>query len=53
MTVNVVEALGYVATLGSHRVSSDSPLVRYGAQRAFVRAAVINGGRELLVDLMP
>lgn len=48
---NLVEALGYVATLGSHRVSSDAPLVRYGAQRAFVRAAVVNGGRELLVDL--
>ncbi|MCX2731279.1 DNA replication/repair protein RecF [Saccharopolyspora sp. NFXS83] len=48
---NLVEALGYVATLGSHRVSSDAPLVRYGSQRAFVRAAVINDGRELLVDL--
>ena len=32
---NLVEALGYVATLGSHRVSGDAPLVRYGAQRAF------------------
>jgi len=48
---NLVEALGYVATLGSHRVSTDAPLVRDGAQRAFVRAAVVNGGRELLVDL--
>ncbi|GAB3286576.1 DNA replication/repair protein RecF [Parasphingorhabdus pacifica] len=48
---NLVEAVGYVATLGSHRVSSDAPLVREGAQRAFVRAAVVNGGRELLVEL--
>ncbi|MBK0865314.1 MULTISPECIES: DNA replication/repair protein RecF [unclassified Saccharopolyspora] len=48
---NLVEALGYVATLGSHRVPNDAPLVRDGAQRAFVRAAVVNGGRELLVEL--
>ncbi|MBA8827736.1 DNA replication and repair protein RecF [Saccharopolyspora lacisalsi] len=48
---NLVEALGYVATLGSHRVSSDAPLVRHGTQRAVVRAAVVNGGRELLVEL--
>ena len=33
---NLVEAVGYVATLGSHRVSSDAPLVRDGAQRAVV-----------------
>jgi len=25
---NLVEALGYVATLGSHRVATDAPLVR-------------------------
>ena len=30
---NLVEALGYVATLGSHRVSTDHPLVRVGAER--------------------
>ena len=27
---NLVEAIGYLATLGSHRVSSDAPLVRFG-----------------------
>jgi DNA replication and repair protein RecF len=48
---NLVEALGYVATLGSHRVSTDAPLVRHNTQRAVVRAAVVNGGRELLVEL--
>ncbi|TWF94583.1 DNA replication/repair protein RecF [Saccharopolyspora dendranthemae] len=48
---NLVEAIGYVATLGSHRVSNDAPLVRYGAARAVVRAAVVNHGRELLVEL--
>ena len=48
---NLVEAVGYVATLGSHRVSSDTPLVRMGAQRAIVRAAVRHGERQQLVEL--
>jgi DNA replication and repair protein RecF len=48
---NLVEALGYVATLGSHRVATDAPLVRQGTQRAIVRAAIVNDGRELLVEL--
>ncbi|TDD56754.1 DNA replication/repair protein RecF [Saccharopolyspora elongata] len=48
---NLVEAIGYVATLGSHRVATDAPLVRDGAARAVVRAAVVNSGRELLVEL--
>jgi DNA replication and repair protein RecF len=48
---NLVEALGYVATLASHRVATDAPLVRHGTQRAIVRAAVVNSGRELLVEL--
>ena len=30
---NLVEALGYLATLGSHRVATDAPLVRRGARR--------------------
>ena len=48
---NLVEAVGYLATLGSHRVSTDAPLVRTGAERAVVRAAVVNDGRELLVEV--
>ena len=48
---NVVEALLYVATLGSHRVSSDAPLVRQGADRAIVRARVERDGRSTLVEL--
>jgi DNA replication and repair protein RecF len=48
---NVVEAIGYLATLGSHRVSGDTPLVRAGAERAIVRASVVHEGRELLIDL--
>jgi DNA replication and repair protein RecF len=48
---NLIEAIGYVATLSSHRVATDAPLVRHGAQRAVVRAAVVSGGRELRVEL--
>jgi len=48
---NLVEAVGYVATLGSHRVASDAPLVRRGAERAVVRATVVHQGRELTVEL--
>lgn len=48
---NLVEAVGYLATLGSHRVSSDAPLVRMGAERAVVRAAVRQGERQQLVEL--
>ncbi|MFV2118903.1 DNA replication/repair protein RecF [Streptomyces sp. Act-28] len=48
---NLVEAVGYLATLGSHRVSSDTPLVRIGAERAVIRAAVRQGERQQLVEL--
>jgi DNA replication and repair protein RecF len=48
---NLVEAAGYVATLGSHRVATDAPLVRHGTSSAVVRAAVVREGRESLVEL--
>lgn len=48
---NLVEALGYLATLSSHRVPTDAPLVRAGCERAVVRAAVVNEGRELRVEV--
>ena len=48
---NLVEALGYVATQSSHRVSADAPLVRSGAERAVVRCAVVADNRELRVEL--
>src|SRR4051794_19867770 len=48
---NLVEALGYLATLGSHRVATDAPLVRSGAERAVVRAAVVRDGRETRVEV--
>ena len=40
---NLVEAVEYLSTLGSHRVSSDVPLVRAGAERAIARARVQAG----------
>jgi DNA replication and repair protein RecF len=48
---NLVEAVGYLAALSSHRVSSDAPLVRMGADRAVVRAQVVQGERQQLVEL--
>jgi DNA replication and repair protein RecF len=48
---NLVEAVGYLATLGSHRVAADAPLVRLGAERAVVRGNVSRGSRALLVEV--
>jgi DNA replication and repair protein RecF len=48
---NVVEAVGYLATLGSHRVASDAPLVRHGAERAILRGAVTSAERDSLVEI--
>ncbi|MCA0438247.1 MAG: DNA replication/repair protein RecF [Austwickia sp.] len=48
---NLVEAIGYLATLGSHRVAQDAPLVRFGAERAVLRGAVVREGRDQLIEL--
>lgn len=48
---NLIEALGYVATLDSHRVATDAPLVRAGATSAVIRCEIVHDGRELLVEL--
>jgi DNA replication and repair protein RecF len=48
---NLIEALWYSSTLGSHRVATDAPLVRIGATRAVVSTIVVNEGRECAVDL--
>ncbi|QDW61757.1 DNA replication/repair protein RecF [Oerskovia sp. KBS0722] len=48
---NLVEAIGYVATLGSHRVPSDAALVRAGASRAVVRARIVRGDRASTVEI--
>lgn len=48
---NIIEALWYSSTLSSHRVATDAPLIRTGAQRTVVSTIVVNDGRELAVDL--
>jgi DNA replication and repair protein RecF len=48
---NLVEAVGYLASLSSHRVATDQPLVRFGADRAVIRGVVVRDGRETLVEL--
>ena len=52
---NLVEAISYLATLGSHRVATDAPLVRRGADRAVLRAAVsgAQGGTLVEIELNP
>ena len=48
---NLVESLGYLSTLGSHRVSSDQALIRASTDSAVIRARLENEGRELLVEV--
>ncbi|RZT83231.1 DNA replication and repair protein RecF [Pseudonocardia sediminis] len=48
---NLVEGMGYLASLGSHRVASDAPLIRRGAEQALVRGEVHHQGRKLGVEL--
>lgn len=48
---NIVEAVGFLAYLRSHRTSSDNPLVRLESERAYIRARVNTGGREELLEV--
>ncbi len=48
---NVLEAIGYLATLASHRPGQESSLVRVGTAAAMVRAAAVRDGRTILIDL--
>lgn len=48
---NLVEALWYCASLGSHRVATDAPLIRAGCERAVISTIVVNENRELAVDI--
>ncbi|WJZ01323.1 DNA replication/repair protein RecF [Corynebacterium freiburgense] len=49
---NIVEAIGYLAHLSSHRVSHDAALVRSGAENARISATAVNNGRELTAHLL-
>ena len=48
---NLVEAIGYLAGLASHRVAQDAPLVRLGAERAVIRGTVVRDNRSTLVEI--
>lgn len=48
---NIVEAVRYLSTLSSHRVATDAPLIRFGAQRAVIAARVNKGGRSLSMEI--
>ncbi len=47
----MLEALYYLSCLSSHRVSTDAPLVRTGAEAARISATIVNEGRELTPGL--
>ncbi len=49
---NLVEAVGYLATLASHRTGTDAPLVRAGCDSALVRAVVEHDGRPVQVEVL-
>ena len=48
---NLVEAVDYLSTLSSHRVATDAPLIRFGADRAVVQAEVVRDGRSALLEV--
>jgi DNA replication and repair protein RecF len=48
---NLVEAAAYLATFGSHRVATDAPLIRQGAERAILRAVIVSSGRDSLLEI--
>jgi DNA replication and repair protein RecF len=48
---NLVEAVGYVATLSSHRAAQDVPLIRKGTDQAIIRAAMTTSVNDALVEI--
>ncbi len=48
---NLVEALGYLSTLGSHRVSLDHAMIRQGQESAIIRARLAHDDREVLAEV--
>jgi len=48
---NIVEAIRYLATLGSHRVGSLGPLIRDGSESATVFATLHHGDRDITMGL--
>jgi len=48
---NLIEAIGYLSTVSSHRVSTDQALVRAGQESAIVRMRVQHEERALVMEL--
>ena len=48
---NIVEAVHYLATTGSHRVAGFLPLINAAAEQAIVRAKLGNGDREVMLEV--
>jgi DNA replication and repair protein RecF len=48
---NLVESLGYLSTLGSHRVSTDHAMIRQGSDAAIIRAQLRHADRQVLVEV--
>lgn len=48
---NIIEAIMYLSLLSSHRVSQDTPLIKLGAERAYIRAKVLQDDRSQLIEL--
>ena len=48
---NLVESVNYLSTLGSHRVQADAALIRQDQDAAIIRARLVSGERDLLVEV--
>lgn len=48
---NLVESIGYLSSLSSHRVSSDAPLLRFGTERAIVRAQLVRATQKIMIEV--
>ena len=48
---NLIEAIAYASILSSHRVATDAPLVRLGAERAVIGIEAVKDDRSVLVEL--
>ena len=48
---NLVESLGYLSTLGSHRASVDHAMIRQGTDSAIIRARLEHDERQILAEV--
>ena len=48
---NIAESIMYLALLSSHRVSSTTPLIKLGAEKAYIRAKIEDGSQSSIIEL--